>query len=142
MTYLNNQPTLFNSAREVGDWPYRNFSPSEFVSNGNGSILVVPSFMRKLQTLRDMMGFPLIISSGYRDPAYNDKISSTGPDGPHTTGRAVDIQVYGEHAFLVLSHAHASGFTGIGLKQTGPHKWRYVHLDDIDGSTRPWVWTY
>lgn len=142
MIYLNNQPTLFNSASEVPAWPYRNFNPERFASNGNGEVLVVPSFMLKLQTLRDLIGQPLVISSGYRDPAYNNKISHTGVDGPHTTGRAVDIQAYGELAFLIVSHAEALGFTGIGLKQTEAHSRRFVHLDDLEGDVRPWIWTY
>lgn len=143
MTYLDGKPVLFAKEEDVPQpWPWKDFSPWEFVSRGNGQILVVPSFMDKLQTLRTLSGVPLHLSSGYRDPHYNDKVSHSGLTGPHTTGRAVDVKVYGEEALLVVSHAAAAGFTGIGLKQSGVYDTRYVHLDDLTAGTRPWIWTY
>jgi len=147
MTYLDNKPTLFKSPKDVPmPWPYKNFKPEEFASNGNGEVLVVPSFMDKLQLLRDKYGRPMLISSGYRDPAYNSRVSSTGTKGPHTTGRAVDVQVFGKKAFALIALAGALGFTGCGVAQKGSHRARFIHLDDLmpeDGhSIRPWIWSY
>jgi len=45
-----------------------------------------------LQPLRDAMGFPVIITSGYRSPALNEAVGgSTNPISQHTKGEAADI---------------------------------------------------
>ena len=108
-------------------------------------------FMQRLVNVRENLGFPLVVSSAYRCPAYNAEISDTGKVGPHTTGRAIDIQIYGHRAHLLIQAAHRWGVLGpnhggLGLYQRGPRHKRFIHLDDlsqIDGfKTRPWVWTY
>lgn len=100
-------------------------------------------FLHKLDALRGLMGRPLIISSGYRCPQYNQLVSSTGNDGPHTTGHAADILIAGEQAYVLLQRAMDSGvFTGVGISQKGDVHTRFIHLDDLKGSVRPRVWTY
>ena len=108
-------------------------------------------FMHRLISLRENLAFPLIITSAYRCPAYNKQISDTEENGPHTTGRAIDIQIYGHRAELLIQGAFRYGILGLnhgglGLHQRGPRHKRFVHLDDLnkgDGfKTRPWVWTY
>ena len=101
-------------------------------------------FMDKLETLRVMYGQPIIISSGYRCPVHNNNISSTGSKGPHTTGKAVDIKVYGTDAYNLLKFAFHYGFTGIGIMQKGPRDGRFIHLDTVDSekAPRPWIWSY
>lgn len=101
-------------------------------------------FMRDLDRLRAVVGFPLAISSGYRCPAYNTRISSTGSDGPHTTGKAVDVPIVGARALELLTTAEALGFTGIGVNQRGPHNKRFIHIDKLtpQEGPRPWVWSY
>lgn len=125
-------------------WP--DFTPDELRCKGTGILLIVPSSLTKLQMLRDRLGFPLSVNSAYRSPSYNDAIASTGLDGPHTTARAYDLDVVGARAFQVVDLAPAFGFTGIGVKQHGPHNKRFVHLDDLaDNETkgpRPWLWSY
>lgn len=103
------------------------------------------SFMRRLDALRGHLGFPLVVTSGYRCPDYNARISSTGYNGPHTTGQAVDLNVYGSNALHLIAEAYDRGFKGIGIKQHGPWKGRFVHLDALPeavGRPRPWCWTY
>jgi len=101
-------------------------------------------FVDKLDTLRESCGFALPVTSGYRRPEHNAKVSSTGLAGPHTTGRAVDFGVRGPQALTVVQLALAGGaFTGIGLNQKGAS--RFVHLDDLSNATgqpRPTCWTY
>lgn len=94
--------------------------------------------------LRSMLGFPFIVASGFRCPKYNDKISTTGKDGPHTTGRAIDIRIYGHDAFLLVQEAIRVDCTGIGLQQKGKMKNRFVHLDILTTPNypRPRIWTY
>lgn len=104
-----------------------------------------PYFMSKLQALRKSINIPLSVSSGYRCAQYNQKVSNTGANGPHTTGRAVDIAISGVNAFKLLQYAGSFQFQGIGIKQSGAHESRYIHLDDLtekDGYPRPTVWSY
>ena len=100
------------------------------------------AFMLDLDALRGHLGFPLTITSGYRCPDYNESLSSTGRDGPHTTGRAVDISLSGERVYLLIDHLRKYGMTGLGLKQKGDYSGRFVHIDNLSGVNRPRVWTY
>jgi hypothetical protein len=103
-------------------------------------------FLRKLDDIRRRLNFPLPVTSGYRCPDYNDKISTTGRNGPHTTGKAADLSLMGRQAFQFVQQASLGGwFTGIGLRQHGAHTKRFIHVDDLpsgDGRFRPTVWTY
>lgn len=131
-------------------WP--NFSIKEIAqhgpghSNGKTPVIIMPDTLDRLQLLRNYCGFPFRITSAYRSPEYNSKVSSTGEHGPHTTGRAFDINVYGEKVNILIYFAHKVGFTGIGVKQKGPYASRFVHIDDLENhetnGPRPWAWSY
>jgi uncharacterized protein YcbK (DUF882 family) len=102
-----------------------------------------PGFIQMLDDLRHEFGGPLFITSGYRCPEHNQRVSSTGPNGPHTSGKAVDIGIRGGDARLLLGLAIKAGFTGIGVQQKGSG--RFIHLDMLDdapGQPRPWLWSY
>ncbi len=125
------------------EWP--DFTPDEVRCKGTGKLVVFPDTMTRLQSMRTYLGFPLQLSSFYRDPVYNNEVSSTGFNGPHTLG-AFDILCYGERAYAILSAAPHFEFTGIGISQKGPHNSRFIHLDDLkpeeSGGPRPWTWSY
>ncbi|OED40296.1 hypothetical protein ACH42_17255 [Endozoicomonas sp. (ex Bugula neritina AB1)] len=98
--------------------------------------------MHHIQILRDRCGFPFDITSAYRCNQHPDEQNKATP-GTHNRGLAVDIQVSGEQAHLLLLHAMTMGcFTGIGVKQKGPHDRRFIHLDISKTTPRPWVWSY
>jgi zinc D-Ala-D-Ala carboxypeptidase len=100
-------------------------------------------FMDKVEKLRDRLGFQMPVTSGYRCPEYNNRISGTGRTGPHTTGRAIDIGVSHSRALEMIRMALSVGFTGIGVKQHGAG--RFIHLDDLpnaEGQPRPHLWSY
>jgi uncharacterized protein YcbK (DUF882 family) len=99
-------------------------------------------FITKLDAMRNVLGFPLIVTSGYRCPEHNSRVSNTGMYGPHTSGRAVDFLVAGEKALRLLQVASNRSFTGIGINQKGDHTKRFIHLDDLGQGQRPWIWTY
>jgi zinc D-Ala-D-Ala carboxypeptidase len=106
---------------------------------------MVREFVEALDILRGEFGRPLRVTSGYRCPKHNAAESTTGLDGPHTTGRAVDLAVCGQEAFALVKLAAARGFTGIGVKQHGPMHKRFVHLDNLPAAAaraRPRIWTY
>jgi uncharacterized protein YcbK (DUF882 family) len=99
------------------------------------------AFLASLDTLRERCGFPLIVSSGYRCPEYNERVSETGSDGPHTHGVAVDFAVSRLQAYTLLRAALDMGFKGIGVKQKGERGARFIHLDMMV-DLRPNVWSY
>lgn len=101
--------------------------------------------MDRLEQLRMEYGRPMRLTSAYRCPEHNMQCSSTGPVGPHTTGKAVDVAVSGADAHELLALALHFGFAGVGVKQRGSHKSRFLHLDTLDqgpGRPRPTVWGY
>lgn len=122
---------------------WRYFSLDEFRCKHCLQNLIDHVFVTELDDLRHHLGFPLVISSGYRCPDYNAKVSTTGRTGPHTTGRAVDIAVSHTRAYDVLQAAMMMKFTGIGINQKGSS--RFIHIDNLPnapGQPRPTVWSY
>jgi zinc D-Ala-D-Ala carboxypeptidase len=125
------------------NWPH--FTQKELACRHCGDHKINFNFMNQLESLRIEYEHPMMLTSAYRCPEHNAKISSTGIGGPHTTGKAVDIQVCGESAYKLIRLAIKHGFTGIGLCQKGPYEERFVHLDTLtkeDGAPRPRIWTY
>jgi uncharacterized protein YcbK (DUF882 family) len=109
---------------------------------GCGQVINDELFLYNLQRLRDLYGEPITISSGFRCPEYNAKVSPrTGAAGPHTIA-AVDIPVYGHRAYRMLEIAFKLGFRGIGINQKGEINQRYIHLDMMISDFRPRVWSY
>jgi uncharacterized protein YcbK (DUF882 family) len=112
---------------------------------GCGQAKMEPEFMRKLVSLREKAGFPFHLTSAYRCPMFNEIVSLTGRGGPHTTGRAVDIALWGREAHWLISNAAAHGMSGIGINQKGTYTQRFIHVDDLSNDKhqpRPWSWTY
>ena len=130
----------------MSDEKYPHFSVSELASPDTGHHEMNPDFMQLVETLREEYGWPMKVSSGYRTPAHNDAVSTTGLHGPHTTGKAIDIVVSGTRALYLVQLATALGFSGIGVKQSGDHARRFIHLDNLandeTSGPRPWIWSY
>lgn len=120
-------------------WPHFSFEKMSC----DGECRMDPDFMDLLEKIRSEYGKPLVETSGYRTPKHNASVSHTGDKGPHTTGRAIDIAIGGENAFLLASIAISCGITGLGISQKGPS--RFIHLDNLtkdDGFPRPMIWSY
>ena len=75
---------------------------------------------------------------------HNDRVSITGENGPHTTGKAVDIAISRKKAFLFLTWVMSQAdITGIGFKQHSGG--RFIHIDTLtepEHSPRPTIWSY
>lgn len=99
-----------------------------------------PGFMLHLIAMREEAGFPFHLSSAYRCPEHNSQVSSTGRDGPHTTGKAADILCNGGMAQTILKLALKHGMVGIGVNQKGPHQSRFIHVDTARNI--PATWSY
>lgn len=100
------------------------------------------AFMDRVQVMRTEARFPFPVTSAYRCPEYNAKVSSTGRTGAHTHGRALDIAVPSHRLYDFWRLAYLHGFTGHGH---GAHK-GFCHIDNLtpaDGfAARPNAWTY
>jgi len=130
-----------STASQPSGWRY--FTRAEFACRHCGRNLIADEFVTLLDELRHQAGFPLTVSSGYRCPVYNNQVSTTGYDGPHTTGHAADLTLSRHRAWDVLRFAPDLGFTGIGVQQKGGG--RYLHLDTLTEpghAPRPTVWSY
>jgi zinc D-Ala-D-Ala carboxypeptidase len=123
-------------------YPY--FSQKELESPDTNEHKMSKIFMTKLIALREDYNAPMVISSGYRTPDHNEKVSSTGRTGPHTSGKAVDVVVNRGEAHKLLTLALDHGFSGIGIKQNG--EGRFLHLDNLEDyetlGPRPTIWSY
>jgi uncharacterized protein YcbK (DUF882 family) len=103
-----------------------------------------PDFMSYLVALREAYGKPMPLSSAYRCKEHPIERSKRTL-GPHTTGRAVDVLVFGKNAVRLLRMAQEMGFNGIGVSQKGSHNKRFLHLDmapETPTRPRPWMWSY
>ncbi len=106
---------------------YKSFKKSEFDCKATGENDMQKEFMDKLQELRNRLGFPLVITSGYRSVRH--PIEAKKPKGGmHTKGLACDIKCHSNTAYKIVKVALELGFTGIGINQKGATG-RFVHLD-------------
>ena len=147
MTVSHPNARYYDSWRDVPKdiWLWDKFTPYEMRCRGTGKLVFIPECMDRLMSLRLTFGYPMIITSAYRSPEYNNQISSTGLSGPHTTAQAFDIQVYGYRAHRLEGLAYIHNYTGIGKKQHGPYNKRFIHIDNLEeepNQPRPWSWTY
>jgi hypothetical protein len=80
-------------------WQSAYYSPKDFADGANmadrsGPVMVSKRTVSALDWVTDQFGMgKLQINSGYRSPESNVKRASSGPEGPHTHGEAIDVQV-------------------------------------------------
>ena len=123
---------------------YKYFLPHELRCSHCGAEKMQSHFMEKVIILRELLGFPFIVTSAYRCENHPIESRKDSP-GAHTTGQALDINVYGNNAHRLLDAALRAGFSGIGISQKGKHSERFIHLDNLgtsDDRPRPTVWSY
>lgn len=94
--------------------------------DGSDNILIDDKLVKYLQRIRNWAGAPLIISSGYRTPAYNAKIGGA-ENSRHTKGMAADIYVERRvrSIYEIAKYAEAIGILGIERNEDT----NYVHVD-------------
>lgn len=116
------------------------FSDKELACRCCGLQGMDPQFMSKLESVRLAYGKPMIVSSAYRCDDHNKSI---GGSYRHPMGEAIDIRVYGPDALRLVKIALLFGYTGIGVKQHGPHERRFIHIDTLgDGHGGTAFWGY
>jgi len=121
-------------------WKY--FTEDEVKCKHTGLCNMDDDFMHKLDIIREEVGVPFIITSGYRDKTHPIEAKKKTP-GAHASGKAVDILIRGKDALKLIEVALKHGITGLGVKQHGNS--RFIHLDDLESQPsrpRPTVWSY
>ena len=120
----------------------KDFNRNEFACRGldccSGSAPINIGLVVALQELRDLVGVPLRINSGFRCRTHNRTLGSQD-DSEHCLGNAADVKVpdgYGVDEFATLAETipdFANG--GIGRYPVRG----FVHLDVRDEKAR-WTW--
>lgn len=124
---------------ERAESPFKYFSYSEFDSPdepGSGKIHMKESFIRKLDRIREAVGLPMFITSGYRSPSHNISVNGV-TDSAHTTGYAADIAAPTDAMKRAIAReAIRQGITRIGWGST------FIHLDADPFKTQYITWGY
>ena len=125
--------------KEQWNEEWQNFTPDEVKCSHCGEFKIDEELMDLIQEARENLG-PLRITSAFRCSEHNNNISSTGPNGPHTTGKAIDIAVKNSQQRKELIDYFATKVSGLGIAKS------FIHIDlltDEDGfDARPNCWTY
>lgn len=135
-------PLLDTSGANQHKMLSRNFSVKEFARNGQPVARIDPKLVSVLQLIRDALGKPLNITSGYRSFLYNKRLYEKRNKEPtkskHIAGSAVDFNVAGmnglELAKKVVDVLGKASY-GIGL---GKH---FIHLDVLRNKFETWPYS-
>jgi zinc D-Ala-D-Ala carboxypeptidase len=116
-----------------GLWRWRYFTPGEIACRGTGTVKLTKESqdaLDRLDRLRERMGHPLIVTSGYRSAEHNRRVGGA-TNSLHMRGIAFDISMANVDPFRFEREARALGFNGIGLyppqKPTGGRN--FIHID-------------
>jgi uncharacterized protein YcbK (DUF882 family) len=132
---------IMKTKKSVSDQLTKNFHIREFASKDGAK---TPDELRSnllelaqnLQKIRDVIGEPIYINSGYRSKEHNDKVGGVA-NSYHTKGMASDIHVKGMNSrqlYTAISQLMDKGTIkkgGLGLYNT------FVHYD-IQGKKVTW----
>ena len=120
------------------DWDsIKHFDKSEFDCRHTGLNEMRLSHVIKINKLREICGFPIFVTSGYRHPTHPVEIKKAHP-GEHSDGLATDVKVPKHHRHRLLLEA-IKLFPRIGVSND------FIHLGsalEIDGFPSPRVWGY
>ena len=126
---------------EQSEWKdkWKNFVLDEFKCSCCSKVKMDAAIIDLVQNARNELG-PLSITSAFRCSSHNDSVSSTGPNGPHTTGHSLDIAVKNSQHRKQLIDWFATKVTGLGIAKS------FIHIDNLtadDGfDMRPNAWKY
>lgn len=115
------------------------FRVREFHSKHDPSDLVKVDerLLTLLENIRNHVGKPVHLNSGYRSPEYNATLKNASPRSQHCNGKAADIWVEGvtpkQIADIAECYLGSSG--GIGIYKT------FTHVDVRTSSAR-WKGAY
>lgn len=115
------------------------FRVREFHSKHDPSDLVKVDtrLLYLLENIRNYVGKPVHINSGYRSPEYNKTLKNASPRSQHCHGKAADIWVEGVTPKRIadIAECYLGSSGGIGIYKT------FTHVDVRTGCAR-WKGAY
>lgn len=89
-----------------------------------------------LESIREFIGKPIIITSGVRCDKHN--LAEGGKlDSAHLSGKAVDIRCDNStYRYNLISYAISQGIMRIGIAKT------FIHIDIDDNKPQEVIWLY
>jgi hypothetical protein len=130
-------------------WESRYYVPRDFADGANmadrsGPVMVSKRVVSSLDWVTDQFGYgKLQINSGFRTPQSNMARAESGPEGPHTHGEAIDVQVRDlpqAEKNRLYSLFRAAGANAFGFGEGVLHvEWREGTGNGRDGD---FEWTY
>lgn len=110
----------------------KNFDIKEFACPCCGEVVADFRLVAGLQSMRDVIGAAITITSGYRCPAHNKDVGGAA-NSQHLRGIAADIAVSGMAPITLLRSAETiPDFAGFGLGGS------FVHVDVRRGARVYW----
>jgi zinc D-Ala-D-Ala carboxypeptidase len=96
---------------------------------GCNAAYVQQDALNKLQSLRDLLGKPIILNSACRCPIHNARVGGA-PQSQHRAtennpSTAFDISVHDQDKDAIIYSAKAVGFKGLGINYNS-----FVHVDN------------
>jgi len=107
----------------------KNFKKSKFMCSCCDELKCDPRLIEALQNVRDKVGKPMILNSGYRCKKKNDSVLGSSKKSQHILGKAADISARNfDIDKLVNLFLLESSIGGIGIYRTK----NFVHVDVRD----------
>lgn len=100
------------------------FKANEFqCKDGSKDLLIAPSLLETLESIRKHFNAPVHVNSGYRTPNWNKRIGGAS-NSFHCKGMAADIRVKGQSSAEVAKYADGIMEKGGIIRYTN-----FVHID-------------
>ena len=116
----------------------KHFNYSEFDSpdvQGSGQMMD-KKLLKLLDRIREIVGEPIIITSGFRTPAHNESVGGK-EDSSHLKGLAVDIAIrHSRMRFKLINALLEVGINRIGIADN------FIHIDIDPDKDINVIWTY
>jgi uncharacterized protein YcbK (DUF882 family) len=93
-----------------------------------------PTFMDLMDSIREDVGEPIGVVSGFRCTKHDEEIHG---DGNHNKGKAIDVAAaLSQIRFKIVSCAIKRGIKRIGIGKT------FIHLDTVEEHPQDVIWLY
>lgn len=115
---------------------WKHFSKEEFACPcGECENGINYSFISLLDELREILGFPIHINSGYRCPEHNKTVGGV-EDSAHTKGLAADLKIDSSEKRYKALQEILRMFYRVGVAKA------YLHVDEDYTKTQEVLWVY
>ena len=114
----------------------KHFKKQEFNCPDFGRNEMSEQFVRLLDDMREQIGEPVSIASGFRCPLHNKAVGGK-PDSAHLRGLAADIIAENSAMrYKIVNYAITHSVKRIGIGKS------FVHIDISKTLPHPVIWTY